>query len=255
MRASRPAARVGVQVCSPPIGERGFTLVEILVALAVLSLLTLVLYQGLQFGLRVWGRTTSNNAALEGIVRSQGFLRTQMESLYPFRPNADPARRRYPVVGADDEIEFSAPAPQAMPDIGYYRWRVFVRRVGKTDSLWAAWRIDQDGLPATIAGTSNASWTEEELVANIARIRFRYFEVFDPPIANVSDAAVPARPATAPRGEWLPAWRDRARAPGLIELSVEFPDQDRRIWPPLVVRPRVTDDVSCEYDPVSQRCR
>ncbi|MEZ5512455.1 MAG: hypothetical protein R3F58_01115 [Steroidobacteraceae bacterium] len=158
-------------------------------------------------------------------------------------------------MGANDEIEFSAPGPQSMPDIGYYRWRVFVRRVGKTNSLWAAWRIDRDGLSATIEETSNAGWTEEELVANISSIRIRYFDVFDSPIANVSDDAARARSVTAPRGEWLPIWRDRARVPGLIELSVDFPGQDRRIWPPLVIRPRVTDDVSCEYDSVSQQCR
>lgn len=70
----------------PPTGHprmRGFTLLEILVALAVFSLLVLGLTQGTQFGLRAWhmqARTIQTNADLDSTDR---LLRQLIEHMDP----------------------------------------------------------------------------------------------------------------------------------------------------------------------------
>jgi hypothetical protein len=165
-------------------------------------------------------------------------LRDRLHALYPFRADADPARRRFAVAGESTQIEFSASLPLAAGASDYYRWRVRTERTRGRSNVLAEWRIDRDGLPADNVG----AWQSAELVANIESLEIRYFET--------RAAASPDSP-----GQWVSRWRERAKVPALIEIAVRFPKGDTRVWPALVVRPRVTANVTCEYDVVSQRCR
>ncbi|WP_457836108.1 PulJ/GspJ family protein, partial [Staphylococcus aureus] len=68
-------------------GERGFTLLEILVALVVLGFLLAGLAQGTRFGLQAWGMQTRNvlrQADMDGTYR---VLRAMVEAADPGEVN------------------------------------------------------------------------------------------------------------------------------------------------------------------------
>ena len=43
--------------------------------------------------------------------------------------------------------------------------------------------------------------------------------------------------------------------PTAVRVHVEFAGADSRVWPDLVIAPRVTADQGCVYDPVTHHCR
>jgi general secretion pathway protein J len=55
--------------------------------------------------------------------------------------------------------------------------------------------------------------------------------------------------------QWIDGWTKRSEMPALVRVRVAFRTGDQRSWPDLVVSPRLTADVICDYDPLTMRCR
>ena len=213
----------------------GLTLMELIVALAIVGLLALLLFGGLKYGSRVWNRTVARSQAMDDVLTAQRFLRGRLNLLDPFLPADNPALRHGPVEGTADAVAFSAPLPQSGDQHGLYRYRLYVGRNKGQESLWVAWRLDRNGAPA---GASDADWQSERLVENIQSLTIDYFDTSS---------------LGAPR--WVPDWRERRTPPALVRIRVAFNAQDLRRWPALIVRPRLTASANCEFDAVSRRCR
>jgi general secretion pathway protein J len=54
---------------------------------------------------------------------------------------------------------------------------------------------------------------------------------------------------------WHEQWVREKDLPQLIRVDVRYPDNDVRIWPELVVAPRITADVQCVHDALNNQCR
>src|SRR5580693_8593167 len=71
----------------------GFTLVELLVALALFSLLTLALFGSVRFGTAAWARVTSHAEENDASIHAQDLLRHLIEDAYPLFLSDDPTQR------------------------------------------------------------------------------------------------------------------------------------------------------------------
>lgn len=67
----------------PPRRDSGFTLVEVLVALALISLLAAALYQGLRLGNRAWSALSARAAAVDEIGVAHRLVRQVIDQAYP----------------------------------------------------------------------------------------------------------------------------------------------------------------------------
>lgn len=210
----------------------GFTLIEMVVALAILSLCMTVLYAGLHLSLASWRVVVHRSVEEDWVRTAQGFLRSRLESLSPFHVAAGVTD--IPVSGTFEEVEFTGPAPQAM-GIGELRYDVRLRRRRSGNDLVVRWRRTWDGRVDRVAGET---WHEEPLLENVRTLELQYLAL---------------DPALGP--QWLSSWNARAGAPALIRIAVEFGPTDRRRWPKLTIRPKIEADPQCQFDPVSQACR
>lgn len=214
----------------------GFTLVELVVAVALLGLIAALLFDGLRFGLRAWRSTTLVAANVADIATAQQFMRSRLEVLYPFEATPGANRRAYPVEGDSARLTFSAPLPVAASAPGFHRFTVFERKSKDSDfDLVVSWRRDWNGAADPLEVRPP---TEEVLLEGIRALVIDYLE----------------RQVSGER-RWVDRWQDRAVAPELIRIRVAFPGDDRREWPELIVAPRLTADANCAFDVVSQRCR
>lgn len=215
----------------PPIDENeaGFTLVELLVSLVLLSLLSLCLYGALAFAMKALQRVDSQSRGQDAITRAKQDLREELEAAFPlFLAKAD-----LPHIDFDGTVRrmaFLSPAGLSVGGPGNARVVV----TDETDRgdiqlvLMAVPELSPDSKPV-----------REVLVRHVHDVKFSYYGR----TANETDAT------------WHSEWIAQPRLPDLIRLTMSFDVGDERHWPDLIVWPRIAADATCLYDALTHYCR
>lgn len=217
---------------NPPT-HRGYTLIELIVALAVLALASVLIIEGLRFGLRAWDAVDTRLSRSDSVSVAQQLLRGRLQELYPYKSSAAARPQPIPLVGQPSEVIFSAPGPHALSG-QMLRFRLYLEGAGQIQALKLAWKADSGS--ATI--DSAAPDSVETLLDGVESAAFEYF----------------AR-GEHDRGAWMSSWVNQAEPPLLVRLRLRFVTGSAADWPTFVVRPRVTIPADCQFDPVSRRCR
>lgn len=210
------------------------TLIEAVVALALLALLSVGLVSAFRVGERTYSKITQLDASSWDIAVTQRFLHQAIESAYPGSARPGEAASAFAFEGAPARLRFVAPMPQSAGAAGYYRYEVLVESTSHSKNLIVRWAPDrgrsipaQGGSEILISGITDAEW-----------------DYLQPP----DDAQ--ARPA-----RWVSDWNAQSKLPALVRLQVTFPQHDTRRWPEFVVAPRLDADTGCQFDSISQSCR
>jgi general secretion pathway protein J len=206
--------------------EAGFTLLELLVAMAVLSLLSLVMMGGLKFGARVWERAQGTSDESDAVTTAEAFIRHQLVAAYPQWHDTGPDKPHILFAGDQHGVTFLAPRPEQFGTGTDLQFALLRSSAGDLDVTWQP--QEAGALP-----------THTVLLRNISAVEFSYYG--PPPGGNVP--------------KWFDSWSNRARLPDLIRIRVAFQPKDRRVWPELVVHPDITVDVRCIYEPLTRTCR
>lgn len=208
--------------------DRGFTLIEMLVTLALLGMISLLMVSGVANGRRVWERIETSAARGESVQGAQAALRARMERTWP-AARFDASVPYTDVRGDARSLEFLAPPPDARGPAGLRRYRLLLGTRGELTLLSAA---DLSANPTAPDDTM-------VVLRDVREIELVYFGA--------------AAPDNTPR--WRPFWQEQPRPPELIRLRVAFPPGDRRVWPDLVVRPASNDDARCLFSTKAEVCR
>jgi general secretion pathway protein J len=212
----------------------GMTLIEVLVALALLSLLSVGLVTAFSTGHRGYERILKMDRAFADVVTAQRFLRSALESVYPFQPDKPFAQPPRGIEGTADHLSMTAGLGIGDAAAGHRRYTfALVPRANGRSDLIATSRVDRNG--AAQDDTSSAVYPET-VVGRVASVEWAYYD------------------ATEGRVGWRNTWSER-KPPALVRLRVAFPPGDSRVWPELIVAPRITDDANCQFDVVAQSCR
>ena len=187
--------------------QRGFTLLELLVALAVFGFVLIALAQGTRFGLSAWVtdvRLTNGNDDLNTVDAT---VRHVIEGMNP-GDELDPA----PMAGDSARLDCLTELPNASSAMPVRRMRAALL-VDGAHQLVLRW---QPYLHAVSLRSPPAA-TDIVLVRDVARLRLSYWQ---------------------PGGQWLGSWRG-TDLPTLVRVRVEFIAGDRHHWPDIVAGPRL----------------
>ncbi|GGF51443.1 general secretion pathway protein GspJ [Aliidongia dinghuensis] len=212
-------------------GAAGFTLLELMVALAILGLVSLMLFGGLRFGLNAWTRESAHANAVSDIGVAQGFLRRAIGEAYPLFQVDGEDKRVNPFVGSRRALEFLAPTPASLGSGGRQRYSIGTETAG--------------------ARTDLVIWSQPELAADPAK---RWKTILVPGIRTLSIDYF-GRQGDEEEAHWHDAWQDASHLPELVRLQVAFAADDFRTWPEFVVAPRIAVDANCVYDPLTHGCK
>lgn len=206
----------------PSRGERGFTLVELLVSMAVLALVGLVMMGGLRFVLRAFAHTDARRAGLEQLTLGLAVLKDQLE-------RAEPLMRK---VGNEDFVLFEGEADRlrfanveppflAGPPYVAYEYALAFDAGGTRLELRRA-PLD----PAALDLDDAVAAGEPRVLLRLARsLRFTYFGSL--------------KPREPPR--WHEVWPKGARLP----LAVRLAEDENPGWPELVAELRIPQPWYC----------
>ncbi len=179
--------------------EKGMTLAELLVALTLLGMVSVMMMGGLSFGVRSWERTEESSAQINAAVRVHAFLRARLSETA--RPDA--------VTGDAGSLTFSALWLTALGGAGFYEFEL-TRRDG---TLVLAWHPVADDDMA-----SDALGGERSLLEGVTGLGIAYF----------------GQPPGYPAAEWVDRWEEGWSAPRLIRIEAALADP-RHDWPTLTV--------------------
>lgn len=179
----------------------GFSLVEALVALAVLALLLVVLSGGFQLVLRQTD-LEAGASALRSTATMRDALIRHLTTAAPiaFRRRDGTAARG--LAGEADHVEFATPAPLASVGLMVMAVRTRVDSAGRTQLVMTSRAVEPIGARASEGAPEDVTILSQD----VHSLKFRYF-------GAGANRLAPAR--------WRSKW-DAVQLPDLIELSIEY---------------------------------
>lgn len=204
--------------------QAGYSLVELLIVLALLGLISIAIAGGVSFGNRAWEHTERKIHDTAVAIGGHQLLRALLTAAYP-RQTGEPGEEPFVAFeGAHDRLTFLSAASDAIGERGIVELALTVERTGGEASLHLK-----------IQSVANGE-RKEILLAGAREIVIAYAEAAEGTVV------------------WTDAWQARRSLPLLIRVRATFADGTRR-WPDLVVMPRVNRAAPCMFDPVSFECR
>ncbi|HUJ99076.1 MAG TPA: prepilin-type N-terminal cleavage/methylation domain-containing protein [Stellaceae bacterium] len=194
--------------------EAGFTLVELLVAVSLLALLTVVLAGGMTLATKRFTRHPERIDRAQRIAAAQDFLLTTLADARPLL-DQDSGAAHIAFAGGPTQLLFLAPAPESTPEGGLmaYGLRFNPPTRGADGRLELGARLFD--VPAGASGRTTL------LLDHVAKVQLSYY----------------GRVARETRPSWNDEW-DAARAlPSLARIAVAF--SDGTTMPDLVVALRL----------------
>ena len=221
---------------SPFAKRRGFTLLELMIALTLLALLTAVLFGSV----RLVGRSTDGGEAKVEAASSmrlaEEFLRANLEAQHPLRMRK---LVDWPLlfVGAGDELRYASELPARVAGGGIWFYRLAVH----ADEARAPLVLER--IVPDLAADARPEFANAErsiLAENIASLKIAYF-------GRDPDAA----PSVAP--SWHDQWTDTQRLPMMIRIDVT--PKGGPPWPTLYVAPHESPEAGCRaWDIAREHC-
>jgi general secretion pathway protein J len=189
----------------------GFTLLEVVIALALFGLLLAALGQGLRFGLKTWDLQAAAAGRSDALLATDRGLRRLIEAMEP-ENSASPLSA---VDGRADRLSFVTRFPAAL---GWDRRVDAVLTLGSGGRLVLRWHPHRH----EISFASPAADTETVLLDGVERLALAYWR--------------PAAPGIA--GGWVDSW-NQPGLPALVRVRLSFGKGDPRHWPDLVAAPLI----------------
>lgn len=204
--------------------EHGFTLIEVLVSLALVSIIVVMVLAAVQGSVRAI--ESAQRKSREVAIGSVQFaLRGLLAEARPFNASQDPFANTNIIEGGPGQLTFVtsfAPGGQygglhttlvaAMPS----------QTPGTYDLVVEQTVLRASGRGATVLAVDPHRAT---ILKDIAGFSLGYF----------------GRPDREGKLGWYGSWVSANRLPSLVQVDVRFPPGDGRTWPPLVVAIRMAN--------------
>jgi general secretion pathway protein J len=217
---------------------RGFTMIELMIALVLLALMSAVLFGSLNLAGRSTDAGTAKAEASSGMRLASDYLRTQLSAQHPQRMRK---LQDFPLLfGGDGEsLRYAAPLPGRVGLGGVWYYRLKVATVAGRDKP----SLILERMIPDVNSQDRPDFADAEhsvLADDIKELKIAYYGVGN-------DGGLDEAPT------WRDQWDDAQLLPQLIRLDVT--PLKGPPWPTLVIAPREAPEAGCRgWDAQRHHC-
>ena len=200
------------------IRQHGFTLVELIIALLILSVVMALCASGFKFGTRVWNSVDIQSERIDTLQAVQGFVRRSMSSaLIQDQFVEDDVEKQVEslFIGDADRIRYVSYSPKYGVDDYLYQYDFYLDH--ETKKLQISYR------PYNKPAGSDSSRAVSTLLEGVEDIRIEYFSGYEGETDN--------------EGPWASYWNSEFTLPLLVKINLVTEDK-QNTWPELVIQTR-----------------
>ena len=196
--------------------KNGFTLVELIIALLILSVVMVLCGSGFRFGTRVWDAVDTQSVQLDTLQAVQSFLRKSISHALVYNQALEDISEEQEIyfIGTDKKLKFISYSPQFGVDDFLYKYELYLKP--KQDALTLHYQ------PHNSNQRKNREESESTILQGVKDISIKYFSGYE------SDES---------ENGWLSKWEDEFSLPLLVKINVLFED-NKNNWPELVIQMR-----------------
>jgi general secretion pathway protein J len=202
--------------------QTGFTLLEIIIATVLLSIMMTLLLGGMRIGVDSWNQGERLADRASRLLVVDNFFRAHLSDVKPLFESPTDARQvgappQLLFRGGEDWLEYAGTLPPQVRG-GIYKFRLHLVEEGERNDLKLAMRPFSTGEKG-----GNVEPIEDVLVLeNVKQLRFSFYKKNNANNANGES-------------QWVREWKENF-LPSLIRVDVTLRDEPP--WPSIVVAPR-----------------
>ena len=193
--------------------ERGFTLLELLVAITLLGLIMTMAFSGFRLGTRAWERADAYD---HEVYLVQQLIRQRLGAAYVASDLALGTGEPPLFEGGRDYVRFVTALPDLFGVGGLYWVTLGVAGPADERALVRWWRLYRPDGPASPSDRGDDGESERRVLLD---------DIEDASFAYLGPSADPG---------WQDAWHEPFEAPRLVSIEIVHPDKS---WPVLYVAP------------------
>lgn len=210
----------------------GFTLLEVLIGMSIMSVMMLLLFASLRVCVQNWNAGEKKIAQVSQAATVQTFLYNKLQTVLPLDVDTEDGKQ-FSFSGDINTLEFVAAMPASAARLGLQIFKLSL--IPSKNNQGKELMVD---IKPFFGQSDETSWKEEQVVIlkNVQRLHFAYFNADD----TKDDAG------------WQKEWLDKFELPDLISVDIEL--MNGELWPQIVVELKV-DDVAAGGAAVGKRGR
>lgn len=171
--------------------SRGFTLLELIISITILSLIAVIIGSGFRLGLKAWERGEEEAEAVQTMRVLSGLVFQQLKSAYPYKIKIDD-KNVVVFKGEPDSMIFVTTLSTPYP--GGFKW---VRYLHKDGAL-----LYKEGMLPDKELIDNIPGDEEILENDVDEVNFQYY--------------------SNDEGEWKESWEFSDKLPGAVRAQISY---------------------------------
>ncbi len=188
--------------------ERGFTLLEVMLAMTLLSIMVVLLFASLSISSESWNAGERKIEQVNEKAATYQFFKRQLTSIRPLWDDFSDSERHFSFQGQRDRLQFVSlfPASAGRKGLQLFEIGLDPRQQGSIVVKLSPFYPTEE----------NREWLEEQetLLEDVAEFELHYFEK--------SDSG----------GNWVDDWQDREALPALLKIRIAL--EDESYWPEMI---------------------
>jgi general secretion pathway protein J len=185
----------------------GFTLLELLVSILLLSLIITIAYSALRVGSRTWEGTANVISENSKTRFALHFIRKKTEEIYPFFWKQG-VKRKLAFEGSEEDLKFIGVAPLGRETNEYYEYHFKVEEI---DNIYSIILYYEPHDPSADSFAVNEDSPNRLILDGLETVKFSYYGIQE------NNETL----------EWHDSWSDTAIGyPSLIQLNIRDKGND-----------------------------